>query len=307
MEKRREMRIEASPAVEGTCIRCGLGSAIAVRNRKNDITVRRVRRDSLFRETAARIPLFRGAARPFFCVSDLFASLKESEALSPQQAEKGTRFEAKTARLFRVPPETHSARLSAAVFLILTVLLTAVLPRLADTLLAGVDGLTDTAVSAIVLACTLAGLMIDIKLCSGLRVFRRICAYSAASTHVINAYAIYGHNITMEQIRKCSGYARFSDAAFLFYTAVVSLAAAAFLPVPEVIWLRVPIRAGIFLLAAALVDEPYRRLEQAHSRSLGAIVRDLVMRVQGLWLRKPDGSMYETALCAFEAIADELP
>jgi len=299
----RDVRLRATPAVEGVRFEYGTAAACAVRNRRKDLTVRVVQTDHTLRNILERIPLVRGAARLLGALNALFRAINESTRLKPRSAYRGSAFTREFARLFQIEPQSIAAAGTALLIPVIALALFVGMPAMIEALLLSLPGLPRAVVNIVCCMFRMLGALLSVYAVSRLRLINRLCMYRGAASKVINSYEVYGTGLTHETVLLSSRLTDRSDGAFLIVVMLVSIAAFACVRTGGLL-AQLCTRAGILFAAAAIVNEIVLPLENANPNGTLAALRRPLVELQHLFTIEPHNQMIEVALCAFRAACE---
>ena len=292
--------IHATPVAEGVRIQVGNATAFAVRQESKDVALRLRREYHPARDAMERIPFLRGIVRLVGSAFDFLDGTAESAQLMPQQIVKGTRFEQRFARLFRIRPTSLVAALSTlAILLLIGGLVIAGPWALAKWALPAFE-LSRAAINAVACAARVLAMLLCAYVVPRLRVVGRFAMYRGAINRVLNAVPEADGRITQEAAERAPHLSRRSDAAFWLSVLILSVIAFALirtftLPV------QVLVRALTVLAIAAVLNEPLRLLERAKPTPLVNALLAPQLLMERCFTRRPHAQMVEVALYAFNA------
>ena len=303
MGKKNAVRLTGTPIPEGVRFELGETVSLAVRNVERDIAVHVYPETHFFRDFFSGIPFVRGIVRLFGSISRFLSGLHEAALLNPQTTVRGSARARKFAKLFQTTPQGLAEILN--VILIPLILLAGLwgLPRAVEGILSLIDGVPRFAVNTVCCAFRIAGMLLSVAVLSRIRLLNRFSMYRGAMAKVVNAYEIYGANLTDAEISRCSVLTERSDGAFLLIVLSVAMIGFALIRT-DVFALKLAMRAGFLLLSSALVNEILQPIENARNNAFLARLRRPLMRLQGLFTLDPHPQMIEVALCAFHAATE---
>lgn len=299
-KKAKDPVVLGIPVAEGVRFEYDGATACAVRNESRDIAVRVRQEDHFLRDVLEHIPFVRGIARLFGAFANFFSGLRESGALKPQQAIRGSAFTRRFAALFRTRPQSISALVSALAIPVILGAMVLGLPALVEWLLSLIPGLPRFAVNAVCCMFRVLGSILSVYMICRLRVLNRLCMYRGAAGKVLNAYEAYGSNLTHEEALLSPRLTDRSDGAFLILVMALSIIAFACVRT-EGLAAQLLYRAGMILAIAAVLNELIRPLENAGPNGFLASLRAPLTSVQHLFTIEPHNQMIEVAVCAFRA------
>lgn len=293
-------KIHAVPVAEGVRIQVGNATAFAVRQDSKDVALRLRREYHPARDAMERIPFLRGIVRLVGSAFGFLDGTAESAQLMPQHIVKGTRFEQRFARLFRIRPTSLVAALSTLAILLLVGGLVIAGPwALAKWALPAFE-LSRTAINAVACAARVLAMLLCAYVVPRLRVVGRFAMYRGAINRVLNAVPESDGRITQEAAERAPHLSRRSDAAFWLSVLILSVIAFALirtftLPV------QILVRILTMLAIAAVLNEPLRLLERAKPNPLVNALLGPQLLLERCFTRRPHPQMVEVALYAYNA------
>ena len=303
MGRKNAARLIGSPIPEGVRFELGETVSLAVRNADHDVGVHVYPQTHFFRDFFSSFPLIRGVVRLFSCLSRFFSGLNGSALLNPQESARGTARIRKTAKLFQTTPQSIYALVD---FLWIPVLFLGglwLIPYLVQLLLETFNGIPRFAVNAVCCAFRVAGLFLSVAMVSRLKLINRYSMYRGAMAKVTNAYEIYGANVTEAEISHSSLLTERSDGVFLLLVLSLTIIGGALIRT-DAVWLRIPVRIGLILVASALVGEILLPIEHARADTILSRLRSRMARLQLVFTLEPHPQMLEVALCALHAATE---
>lgn len=302
-KKAKDPVVLGIPVAEGVRFEYGGATACAVRNDSKDIAVRVRQEGHFLRNLLGRIPLVRGISRLLGAFANFFSGLKESEALKPQEAVRGSASIRQFAKLFRTRPQSISALLSALAIPVILFAMVLGLPALVERLLLAIPGLPRFATNAVCCMFRVLGALLSVYMICRLRVLNRLCMYRGAAGKVLNAYEAYGANLTHEEALLSSRLTDRSDGAFLILVMALSIIAFACVRTDGLL-AQLAYRVGMILSIAAVSNELILPLENADPNSALVGLRAPLTGLQHLFTIEPHNQMIEVAVCAFRAACE---
>lgn len=293
-----------SPVAEGVRMEVGKYTVFAVRNADKNISVRMRREPRNLIRACMRIPFLRGAVRMVRDVVRFFDGMSESYELKPQRVVRGNAFDQNLARLLSVHPQFIVAFFNTISVLLIAFACLFAAPLGAEALLQDTTNLTRAAINGIVCGVRIISFLLGIGLTCRLKMFKRMMMYRCAINKVTNCYECRDE-LTLENAAKYPRYARRSEAAFLIGVMIISMVLFSFVRSGNPL-IFIPVRIGILLGVAAVLNEPFSALETAYLNWATRIARLPIDLIQHMTTAEPHPQILEVALCAFQAALGQL-
>lgn len=296
--------IVGNPVIEGARFEVGKIIAYAVRNNKNALTVRIIRRSRTVFMLTQWIPFIRGIVRLFHILRNFFQSLRESARMDPQDSIRGNASSRHLTGMFRTTPQSVASLGVGALTLFVVFAMMVGLPTVVELGLNCLHAIPRFAVNTVCCIARILGFLLSVYAISRLPLFNQLSLYRGAVNKVINAYETYGSRLSIDNVILSSRMADRSDSTFLMLTSILSIICFAFLRVDPV-WIQPIVRLLVFLAVAAVVHEFLLPLENALPETFGARLRKHLSLFQQLHTMEPDVQIIEVVVCAFNtAIAE---
>lgn len=297
-------RFSGTPVSEGVRLEVGRYTVFAVRNQQRDISVRMRREPRKLLRVLMRVPLLRGIVRFFRNIVRFFDGITEAHELEPQRPVRGTKIENDLAKFLNVSPQSIVTLVSAVCLPVIAFMCLYAAPLGVEALLAHSFGASYSVIRWLVCIVRVLGFLLAVGLSARLRVFNRLLAYRAAINQSINCYECTG-DVTTGAAARYPRCARRSEPAFMIGVMAISVVFFTLIPARNPL-IYLPVRIGIVLIVAALLNEPVAALENADLTGVVPILRGPMDCIEQILTLRPDAEVLEVAVCAFQAALGDI-